>query len=45
MEEESLWKQIRKLSAENQVLKDLLRRNGIDYNEWKSEFPWETGRR
>ena len=33
MEEEFLWKQIRKLSAENQVLKDLLQRNGIDYNE------------
>ena len=30
MEEKSLWKQIRKLSAENQVLKDLLQRNGIN---------------
>ena len=41
MEEESLWKQIRKLSAENQVLKDLLRRNGIDYNEYVGETCYE----
>ena len=32
MDEEQLWRKIRKLSAENQILKDLLDRNNVSYD-------------
>ncbi len=41
MDDEQLWRKIRKLSAENQILKDLLNRNNIPYDGFIAENSYD----